>query len=243
MTHKICTICNKNLEVKNFYIRETKPSGEIIYKSWCKSCSKKKTKEYAAQNKDKIKEQKKEYARLNKDRLNKARTEARNKAIQDPNSHFNRKIARYIEEHGVPTCSCGCGEPVKFEYSTGLPRRTLKGHKDTEKIRKAHKTFQERHADNYVPIEKFRSVMLRLKEEKNLTVKDISRITGFPESRVNQILYAKKYGKTVGIQKSTVEFMLRRLAGLPTVATVRERNFRSQPIRLPGGEFCSRVEV
>lgn len=105
----------------------------------------------------------------------------------------------YVAEHGaMPSCACGCGEPVKMN-SCGKPQKYAGiNHQsrvhDMAELSRSGRAAKHR-SDGDIPLEKFREVVERVKKDRGLTWAQLSEMAGVHPSTLRSRMYdhRKKY--------------------------------------------------
>jgi transcriptional regulator with XRE-family HTH domain len=136
------------------------------------------------------------------------------KSMFTPKEKYRMKqIFLYIYSNGTPpTCECGCGIHVKFDMS-GKPRRYVNKHwHKSEDVLKAN---FERTKDN-VPIEKFRELVYKLKQQKNLSFKELAEMARISPGQLNHLMYGDDVRS---VSKDWLTLFLKRISGMPAPPT------------------------
>lgn len=195
---RICNRCKESKGADSFYKNAQSPNG---YETTCKACRWERQKERIASDPDA-----KAASLATKRRYNRKHSQ-RNK---------QRKVDAYIAEFGHPECACGCGELVTFTDG-GKPREFRSGHRrrvDAELNARIMAT-----GSNEIPIELFREHLRRIRSDRGVTLKQLSKDVGLSMDHMTSIMHdsRKKH-----IRRSLAEHILKRLAGIPTIPTSYE---------------------
>lgn len=128
-------------------------------------------------------------------------------------AYRQRNIAKYLSEHGgLPSCECGCGNPVRFN-ANGKPCRFIIHHQPKHGL----ELGRQRAGKELIPLDDFRRAMFKLKAHTNETWKQIAERGGISHTHLNSLMYGNSGKRNVG-KEWTTHFM-RRLAGLPAPAS------------------------
>lgn len=110
-----------------------------------------------------------------------------------------KRTAQYVHEHGsMPFCECGCGETVRMN-SRGIPNRFAGVNHQSrvnDMAQLSSRGKEEAAARNGdVPVQKFREVVLRLKEQRGLTWAELADMAGVSVKTLRSAVYVpnKKY--------------------------------------------------
>lgn len=213
----VCLKCERELSEDMFW-KDSQSS--------CKECRKAATDEWRAANKDRLREKKREYDRKTAKERNARRREKRKQLTPEQveaekqrqrdsvTRTRERRVAEYLAEHGEPPmCECGCGEHVKFSH-WGKPNRFVIGHKiDVEKM------LDKQYEDHYIPVERVREALNKIRQERGWTVKELAEQAGLSLPHMRSVLYSKKQFKKYGFDAKWIENMFRRIQGMPAPPT------------------------
>ena len=143
MIKKVCSKCNEELDINNFYKDGQKKDGTIRYRGECKKCIKEKRKIYCENNKEKIKEKRKIYYESNKEIfLKKRKIYCENNKIKIKKSkkkyyeNNKSKIREYREKY--------------YEYNKEVIKEYNKEYykNNKEKIKEYSKEYNKEHYEN-----------------------------------------------------------------------------------------------
>lgn len=140
---------------------------------------------------------------------------------QDEKRWEARRRAEYIETHGIPTCGCGCGEPVSFK--NGKPYRFRVGH--GRRTEESHRKYVESFTSDNIDREAFRKAIKKIKVERHLTWQEMADICGLSYSNLNSIIFKKR---DATMKRKTAEQILKRLAGISTPPTEHEKRMMQE---------------
>ena len=112
-----------------------------------------------------------------------------------------------------PACKCGCGEPVRF-----------RSNKPNVYVNRAHYYWDRNYRGGHphgpvIEKEKFRTAITTIRNEKGWSLAETARRGGWSTNHLKAVLYGD--GKYV--LEKTVRLFLRRLAGLPTEMSARQK--------------------
>ena len=216
-----CSTCKQNLSEDMFW---KKSNGNK--ESSCKICRKAANRAWREANKEQHLAKRREYDRKTAKKRN-ADRRAKKKTLSDEQLEHERKrqsdsmkrtkerrIAEYIEKHGsAPLCECGCGQNVNFDC-IGKPNKYIIGHMiDLQKM------LDTKFANHYIPAERVRDDLYKIRVERGWTVKVLAEHAGLSLSHMRTVLYDKKQFDKYGFEVQWVENMFRRLNDLPAPPT------------------------
>lgn len=128
--------------------------------------------------------------------------------------YLERKIAAYLAEHGVPTCECGCGEPVKFRQDNGKPNRYIMGHHKHNNTAAVAAALGET-----IAVEDFRKALRKIKAQKGWTWEEMATAGGISKAHMHSILW---HSRRQRVRVPWARDFLRRVAGLPAPITMHQ---------------------
>jgi hypothetical protein len=131
------------------------------------------------------------------------------------------RIDTYLAEHGnPPKCGCGCGGHVKFDQN-GIPRTYMHNHQPKPGLALGPKVKPgSRPLDELIPIEQFRELMWKIKNERGLTWPQLAEMGGISSTHLRTLIY-KNSKKHVG--KEWLSNLLARMSGLPAPASTYQK--------------------
>lgn len=232
---KTCIKCQRSFPLDSFSWRKDRDD----YNNSCKDCVRERQRRYNKANAERVREKKREWYWRNRDSVNQRRMErmkqetpeqeAKRKAsnAQARRRYAQRKKDAYLAQHGqLPLCECGCGERVKFT-DKGDPQRYVFGHLGFSKANEIRWS-----PDKYIPIEKVRDVLHRIKADRNWSIAELARVAQMPVPTLKTILYDRRKYVARGFPKSRCEVILRRIYNVPAPSdvAVREKVGRSMQI-------------
>lgn len=112
---------------------------------------------------------------------------------------MEKKRREYIEQHGrLPECECGCGETVNLS-SRGVPNRFAGPNHQSRVLDMARLSTEGKESRardrGDIPVEKFRDVVCRLKEQRDMTWAELADMAGVSVKTLRSAVYHpdKKY--------------------------------------------------
>lgn len=216
--HRTCKVCSATLPLDRFYMKDT-TAGRLD--THCKPCRDQKNREYRERNRHKVRKQSREWYAKNSERIAEGRREkqkhlsdeqiARRREQQERAelAYAERNRQAYLEEHGgAPLCECGCGREVRFD-SKGRPNRYIQHHQPVNWT----VIHRRREIEGFVPIDKFRGAVQKLRRDRGWTVSELAERGGLSYSHMHALLYDKRKNAVYGLDKGWVRDFLLRLAG------------------------------
>jgi hypothetical protein len=219
--NKVCKGCSESLPETEFYVKD-KSTGRRD--GLCKTCRYKKNEIYRHNNRAKTNRQRLNWYYQNSEKVNSRR---RSRRLEDPEyrqrqmeqqaaasaRHRQKNIDAFLASgRPMPECECGCGQLVNFNEK-GKPNRCVLGHSGND--------------GPFISIEKFRSVLADLRNQKGWSVPELAEHGGLSAQQLRLILYSHTRYKR-GINKEFATNFLRRCAGLPAPATPYQLKKRAE---------------
>lgn len=201
MQTKYCKSCETTLPVSDFAADRTRtPDG---LRSICRDCYNFKTR---------VRQRKKKQTQSPEER----EAWLAWKREQNRASRAKAKEAWIAENGPWPDCACGCGTPVKMDNSKREPRKYVGKHGHKSTLDHVHAINRER-LSKEIPIEQFRSAMLKMKADKGWTLRQIADAGGVNYGHFKYLMYDKR---PKHVTRAFVEPFLKRIAGMPMPPSV-----------------------
>jgi hypothetical protein len=190
METKTCSICGKNQELSNFYIRTIK-NGVPKYRTECKECYTFRVKKYAKNNPNKIKVDKRQYYQNNKNIL-----DVSNKLWASKNPDKRKSIQKKYYDNNMSEIL----ENQRIRYADHLEEEHMRSkkyktaHKEEIKIKRAEASKQKR----------ISSPEFKLKSNVSRSIRGGLKKNGGSK---NGITFLKKIGYSIEDLRKHLEFL------------------------------------